>query len=303
VVAKALAQQLGGERPVFSVIVPTKGRPRYLEGCLAALTRAEYPGPRFEVVVVNDGGGEAVERVVSASGKAMMLRLAEPLRSGPSAARNAGAAAARGRFLAFTDDDCEPAAGWLAALERVLEQNPGAAAGGPTLNGAIGDRGAVATQIVVDALHAHFNRDVGSPRFFASSNVAFPAAAFRAIGGFDERFRYAEDREICERWLRSGNRFASAPNAVVRHMRTLTLSDFLRQHYGYGRGAWAFHGSPRVDGGRADRSGVFATVARQALRAQLGTGRVATAGYVLLSQAATAAGYVRQAAAGRLERS
>lgn len=34
----------------------------------------------------------------------------------PAAARNAGARAARGRHLAFTDDDCWPEAGWLREL-------------------------------------------------------------------------------------------------------------------------------------------------------------------------------------------
>jgi glycosyltransferase involved in cell wall biosynthesis len=225
------------EPPVFTVVVPTVGRPQHLEGCLTALAALEYPRERYEVVVVNDGGGGATAEVVERFAAKLELRSTAPARTGPSAARNAGAAAGRGRFVAFTDDDCRPDPGWLAELERALTEHPGAAVGGRTLNGAPGDAGAVASQAVVDALHAQFNGDGSEPRFFASSNIAVPAADFAALGGFAEDFRYAEDREFSERWLRAGHRFVAAPAATVAHMRTLTVGEFWRQHHGYGRAA------------------------------------------------------------------
>jgi glycosyltransferase involved in cell wall biosynthesis len=282
--------------PVLSVVVPTKGRPRYLERCLGALAGADYPHDRFEVVVVNDGGGPEVERIAAATGDRLAVAVVNPPGTGPSAARNAGAMSSRGEFIAFTDDDCEPAPEWLAALERALERNPGAAVGGETRNGAPQSRAAVATQLVVDAVHAHFNRDPAAPRFFASYNVAFPAQPFRALGGFDERFRYAEDREMCERWLGAGHRFAHAPGALVHHMRTLTLREFWGQHYGYGRGALAF-GHARRDRRqppRRDMIGVLRELARRTAQFNDAPGRLACAGYVALSQAATAAGFARE---------
>lgn len=282
------------------MIVPTKGRPRYLEGCLAALAGADYPRGRFEVVVANDSRGAEVEGVVERFAGTVDVRLTTPARTGPSAARNAGAWAAEGRHLAFTDDDCEPTPGWLAALERALDQHPGAAAGGVMINAAKHNPGAVASQAVVDSLLEQFNRDPAAPRFFASSNLAFPAEPFRAIGGFDEDFRYAEDRELCRRWIRSGHRLVHAPDALVYHMRTLTLREFVGQHHGYGRGAWAFqHAAPDE---RWRSSGVLRALARRALRLDPGARRIATAGYVALSQAATASGFMREAAVHHLIR-
>jgi glycosyltransferase involved in cell wall biosynthesis len=280
---------------MISVVVPTRGRPAYLERCLAALARSDYPEGRFEVLVVNDRGGPEVERVVRLAPDGIRARLVDSERSGPSAARNAGALAARGRFIAFTDDDCEPAPGWLGALEGALAANPGAAVGGETRNGVPASSGAAASQLVVDAVHAHFNRDPDAPRFFASYNVAFPAEPFRALGGFDERFRYAEDREMCERWLRAGNRFAHAPEALVHHMRTPSPREFLRQHYGYGRGASAFHRAGGAGAERSDRIGVLRALVRE-LQADGVRARPAVALYVALSQLATAAGIAREAA-------
>jgi glycosyltransferase involved in cell wall biosynthesis len=286
---------LSANLPLISVVVPTKGRLSSLERCLEALRNADFGRERFEVVVANDRGGEQVDSLVASFADELQVAIARPQRTGPSAARNAGAAAARGAYVAFTDDDCEPAPSWLGALERSLEVNRGAAVGGRVQNGMPQNLGAVATQVVVDALHAHFNRDPRSPRFFASSNVAFPADAFRSMGGFDEGFRYAEDREVCERWVRTGHRFASAPDAVVIHIRTLGLREFMAQHYGYGRGALAFHRTLGREDRRAEQSGVLRELARETRRPTDHHGRLAIGGYVVLSQLATATGFAREA--------
>jgi glycosyltransferase involved in cell wall biosynthesis len=286
--------RVSAKRPVISVVVPTKGRLSSLKRCLEALRNADLGHDRFEVVVANDRGGEPVESLVRTFADELQAAIVRPRRPGPSAARNAGAAAARGAYIAFTDDDCEPTPSWLSALARSLVQNGGAAVGGRVQNGMTESLGAVASQAVVDAVHAHFNRDPGSPRFFASSNVAFPAEEFQALGGFDEDSRYAEDRELCERWIQTGHHFVSAPQAVVIHMRALGLREFMRQHYGYGRGARAFHRYRSPKQRRADRSGVLRELARETMRGHEHHARLAVAGYAALSQFATAAGWARE---------
>jgi glycosyltransferase involved in cell wall biosynthesis len=86
---------------LVSVIVPTHDRPALLRDALASLGRQTYEN--WEAVVVNDAGGD-VRPVVGALGaKARHIRLAA--RRGPSAARNAALAEARGAVLAFLDDD------------------------------------------------------------------------------------------------------------------------------------------------------------------------------------------------------
>jgi GT2 family glycosyltransferase len=289
--------------PVISVVVPTKGRARYLERCLAALGESDYPVGRFETVVVDDSDGPDVARVSELAPAEAGVRVVSARGTGPSAARNTGATAARGRYVAFTDDDCEPAPGWLTGLERALEAHSGCAAGGATRNGASDDAAAEASQIVVDAVHAQFNRDPVAPRFFASNNVAFPATAFRDLGGFDEGFRYAEDREMCDRWVASGHEFVHAPDALVLHMRRLTARDFWSQHYGYGRGAHAFARSrDSASQSRADRRRVLGGLVRGRRGGNGARAPRRVAAYLALSQVATALGYAREAVARRLAR-
>lgn len=204
--------------PFVSVIVPTHARPEQLAGCVAALDALDYPRDRFEVIVVEDVEGD-----------------------GPAAARNRGAEGARGELLAFTDDDCRPAHGWLRGLVDSWEGRPEVAVGGRTTNGLPDNAFAAASQTIVDLVYAHYNGNGVGARFFASNNLGVPAAGFRDAGGFDEAFRTSEDRDFCARWLASGRDLASAPDALVSHSPQLTLTRFCRRHFDYGRGAYRYH--------------------------------------------------------------
>lgn len=221
--------------PEWSVIVPTSGRPATLARCLAALEQLEAPARGFEIVVAYDS---ASDRGFDTTGR-VDVRRARVGGRGPAAARNAGAGVARGRWLAFTDDDCTPEPGWLRALEAAPGFSTDAALGGRVANAVADNLLSVASQAVLDTCHGHFN--ASGPRFYASSNIAVPAAGYEAVGGFDEAFLHAEDREFWDRWLASGRELGHAPEAVVWHHRAHTLSDLCRQHAGYGRGAVAFH--------------------------------------------------------------
>ena len=296
--------------PVISVVIPTKGRVPSLGSCLEALERADYERDRFEVVVSNDRGMREVESLVAAFGDRLRVSTITPERSGPSAARNAGASAASGEYVAFTDDDCEPEAGWLTALERSLVANPGAAAGGAVRNGAPQNLGAVATQAVVDALHAGFNRDPGRRDSSPPATWPFPRGVSALWAGSTRTSDTQRTAISASAGSAAGNRFVSAPDAVVVHMRTLDLREFMGQHYGYGRGAFAFNGMQSSERRRGDRVAVLGRLAREALRRHDGQSRLAVAAYLLLSQLATAAGFVarggrpvdRASAAARIRR-
>ena len=132
---------------------------------------------------------------------------------------------------------------WLTVLAERFEQTPDSMLGGHTVNRLIANRYAATSQLIVDVVYAFYNARPEAARFFASNNLAMPAALFRAVGGFDEDvFRVAsEDRELCDRWRHTGRRMAYVPEAVVFHAHALPLAAFCRQHFSYGRGAWNYH--------------------------------------------------------------
>ena len=217
--------------PDVTVIVPTYGRPDRLAACLEALAGQE--GVSFEVVVVDDGSVPPVDGIVANSRLGERARCLLQDNAGPAAARNAGAAAARGPLLAFTDDDCRPEPGWLAAMRRAHEAAPEALLGGRTLNGVEGNLYSAASQDLIGFLETE------DRAYFASNNLACPAAGFRALGGFGDGFPLAggEDRDFGLRWSASGRALLPVADAVVVHHHVLGPRSFWRQHANYGRGA------------------------------------------------------------------
>src|SRR4051812_41146406 len=98
--------------PTASIVVPTRGRPGYLDVALASLApQARAAGA--ELLVVLDGP-DAESAAVARRHGARAVAHAAP--RGLNAARNTGLANAGGELVAFVDDDVDAPTGWLAAL-------------------------------------------------------------------------------------------------------------------------------------------------------------------------------------------
>ncbi|MFO7694910.1 MAG: glycosyltransferase [Vicinamibacterales bacterium] len=288
-----------------SVVIPTRDRPGPLDACLEALASQSLPRDQFEVIVVDDGSRAPVEPRLLAWRSRLNIEHARTPGAGPSAARNAGIAMAAGRYIAFTDDDCVPDLGWLAALMTGFPRRPGALVGGRTFNLLAGSPAPEASQLISDVVQDFYNADPGHPRFFTSNNLAVEAGALQAVGGFDESLRTAEDRDLCDRWLASGRPIAFAPDAVVGHAHRMDLAGFVRQHMSYGRGACQFSrarrarrpGTPTVE--LAFYTGLLPRVAR------LIRGRrnpAAVGALLVVWQLANTAGFLQEWAAGHAPR-
>jgi glycosyltransferase involved in cell wall biosynthesis len=287
---------MGANLPFFSIIIPTYERPRQLTACLQALVRLDYPRSRFEAIVVDDGSDTPLETVCAPFRNHFELKLLRQSNFGPATARNTGAAHAKGKFLAFTDDDCEPAADWLQTLARRFATTPGCAIGGRTLNALADNLYSMASQILIDYLYNYYNSDPHQARFFASNNMALPAAQFHEIGGFDTTFPRAagEDRELCDRWLYHGYRMVYAPEVRVYHSHTLTFRTYWKQHFNYGCAASFFRqarASRGQEGPRVEPLGFYLNLLRYPLWQARDRQALLLAVLLVLSQGANVAGY------------
>jgi glycosyltransferase involved in cell wall biosynthesis len=239
----------GEERDAFvSVVIPTLDRPEPLRRCLASLATQRYPRERLEVVVVDDGSRPPaqVDEVLYAD---LPVSLVRQDQAGPAAARNRGAAVARGRFLVFLDDDCVAEPDWLAALEAAFRAHAGTVLfGGEIINPCPDNVHTEVGELILDVLRERFRPEPGGVYFFRSMNLAVRADEFAACGGFDASLRTAEDREFSDRWLHRGGRLVAVPAARVVHARPLTFREFARRYYEYGRGAFHFHRIRRARG-------------------------------------------------------
>jgi GT2 family glycosyltransferase len=187
-------------------VVPTCDRPatlRIVMDRLAPGTQCLEAG-RYEVVVSDDGLREPAAATLGASHP--WVRVVRGPRHGPAANRNAGVTAARGEWIAFTDDDTEPSPGWLAAFTAAIAPGTDVYEGRTTCDGGFGS----------PMFQAPVNETGGR---LWSCNFMVAASALRAVGGFDEAFRFpnAEDQDLRYRLLGAGFKMVFVRTAVVNH--------------------------------------------------------------------------------------
>lgn len=242
----------------FSIVIPTHNRPTQLATCLTGLAKLDFPRERFEVIVVDDGGDRDLSSIIQQFQNRIDVKLTRQSNAGPAAARNTGVAAATRRFLAFTDDDCTPHSDWLNQFAKAFAADEEIMVGGTSINALKNNLCAAASQVILNVVHLHFNRDHEHAIFFPSNNLALKREKYLELGGFDPAFRCSEDRDLCDRWLASGKRLVFVPQAKIDHAHEMGLIGFWRQHVGYGRGAWRFHTARKLrNTGRLEVDGSF----------------------------------------------
>lgn len=218
----------------LSLVIPTYRRPQALARLLESL-RPQLVGRRDrEAIVVNDGAHDAAYAAIAAPFADIIRYRALPANRGQSAARNEGAGCARGRWLVFVDDDCVAPPWWLDWLEAVIADAPEThVIGGPMRPLPVARRRF--DRFVIVAGHAPKPEIVaGEPALLVTGNLAVRRDWFLRLGGFDERLRSAEDRDLTFRLRRSGARFLVDRSWYVWHDYGGSLLDHLRRYHHYG---------------------------------------------------------------------
>jgi glycosyltransferase involved in cell wall biosynthesis len=191
-----------------TVVVPARDAAATIERTLSALA-AQRVDAGYEVIVVDSGSADATAELARASPS--VARVLENPGGEPASSRNLGASAGSGRILAFTDADCAPDPGWLAAGVRALE----------------------AAEIVQGAVRPRrtprpFERTLSVTSEYGTYETAslfVRRATFEAAGGFQPVLEHAghrtrpfgEDTWFVWRARRAGARTRFAAEAIVEH--------------------------------------------------------------------------------------
>jgi len=233
---------MNNESLFFSVIIPTYNRPDRVQECLASLLKLDYRRDRMEIIIVDDGSKTPLDEIIRPYQNQINITLIRQENSGPAKARNTGALTAKGKFLAFTDDDCTPTSDWLKELELQFNKKPDCLIGGATINALPDNIYTTASHEIINYLYSYYNSNPEESRFFTSNNFALAKELFIKIGGFDTSFSLAagEDREFCDRWLHFGYKMIYARDVKVYHAHELSLKKFWKQQFNYGRGNFSF---------------------------------------------------------------
>lgn len=110
------------ERPLVSFVIPHKGREELLHRTVASIAALDLEGWRLEVTVVS-ANPVPPQVPVALPGDLHVVHL--PAARSIAAQRNAGVAASRGQYLAFTDADVALERWWLREAAAALHRDPG----------------------------------------------------------------------------------------------------------------------------------------------------------------------------------
>jgi glycosyltransferase involved in cell wall biosynthesis len=232
---------LGGERRTagppardISVIIPTCDRPELLSEAIASVLSQTLP-PR-EILIIDNGLTPVSEADLPQVVR--VYRIAP--RAGPSRARNFGAAIARGKHLAFLDDDDWWDRDFLLEARTVMASEKVRCVYGrkmACLEGALTPyKLASPNELTVFTL---LRRNPGT----GGMNLLIERRLYLSIGGFDDRLSLSEDRALALEVVLSGDRIATAPKAIAvvrhhnggrlrqRHLRKLSFVWKYRRHY------------------------------------------------------------------------
>lgn len=200
-----------------SIIIPTHNRPYKLEQLLCCLRKQDAPSPDFEVIVVDDNSKPPVELEKADQGpETLLVRLDDAERS---AARNKGAARARGEILIFMDDDMKVGRDFVSTHLSAHERYPDALAVG-------------SIRLPEQSLSTPFGRfrqkleDGGLPEasgptaiknFCTAANMSIARERFFEIGGFDDSIVSSEDQDLALRHSERGHPIVFLPEATAIH--------------------------------------------------------------------------------------
>lgn len=89
--------------PVVSIIIPTFRHDNYILSTLESVFAQSFTS--YEIIIINDGSPDDTAAFLKPLADAGRIRYFEQRNSGQASARNHGVAEARGKYLAFLDDD------------------------------------------------------------------------------------------------------------------------------------------------------------------------------------------------------
>lgn len=201
-------QGINMRAPTFTVVIPTHNRKDLLKRALQSVNRQTTHD--YEIVVVDDASSDGTQAFLTEISSDRCRVFRNHLNLGVSASRNRGAAAARGEFIVFLDDDDQLRS---QTLQRLSEEH----SANPELDFFWGGRAIHRKDAAGHHISSRFDdwstlpRPIRGSQFLAvaldiATNTAFTIrrSVFDALGGFDPQLKVSEDRDLFVRLARGG---------------------------------------------------------------------------------------------------
>ncbi len=226
-----------------SIIIPTYNRKDMLKGCLKSIYNQDYPGDKYEVIVVDDGSTDETGKLLSVFTKQHPnFHYYQQNNKGPAAARNLGIQYASANYVVLVDSDCLLSENFLKIVVSAIKEkkNIDAFVGSviryfenkffSPISEYEKNIAESLTDIEYDKLthHAKFHTDC----------CVIKKEIFEKLDGFDEKFissAAGEDKDFGFRLLKAGYKISFLSKAIVYHFERSSIREMLKRYYNFGK--------------------------------------------------------------------
>ncbi len=198
------------ERPLVSVVLPTKDRAAVVAEAIRSVVDQTYP--QWELIVVDDGSRDETPQVLEQLGEDSRIRVVtHETNRGVAAARNSGLAVATGEYVAYLDSDNTWEPDFLELMVRFVRRGGHRAAYAMSALEEQGGRGRRRYRGMPYSREALLERN-----YIDCIVVLHERALLDTVGGFDETLRRNVDWDYLIR-LADVTDFAFAPFVATRY--------------------------------------------------------------------------------------
>jgi len=182
--------------PRISVVMSVYNGAPYLEAAINSILEQTYAN--FEFIIVNDASTDNTSEILQIFDDCRVRVITNPENLGLTKSLNLGINAARGLYIARMDADDLSLPHRLEKQLEFLEKNPGHALVGSSYY-QIDESGGIKSLIRVLTDDRDLQTGLLQQNWFGHGSVMMRKEAFVQLGGYEERFKYAQDYDL---WLR-----------------------------------------------------------------------------------------------------
>lgn len=224
------------KEPFVSIVIVNFNAKKYLNSCLISVLDCDYQN--FEAIVIDNGSGdgsrELIEEISRMNRRVRLI--SNQANFGPAMARNQGIEIAKGKYVAFLDNDTRVHPDWLKEAVKVFESEPKVGAcqcklildGTDNMIDCVGEylgQNGFLVQLAISGEEkdeGQFNRvvEILAPK---SAGMIARKDVLDKINGFDnDYFIYMEETDLAWRIWLQGYKVVLIPDSIVYHSSSVT---------------------------------------------------------------------------------
>jgi glycosyltransferase involved in cell wall biosynthesis len=225
--------------PLVTVVMPVRNEASYIERCLNAVVKQDYPADRMEIIIADGMSTDPTRQIIqSFQSRFANIRLIDnPGKIAPTGL-NRATEMAKGEIIARVDGHCEIAPDYISQAVEHLQTESVDGVGGPIET--IGET--PTAEVIAAAMSSAFG--VGNSAFrtvkdktMLADSIAFPvytSSIIERAGGYDEELVRNQDDEYNYRLRKLGAKLLLAADVRSRYYSRGTMQKLFKQYFQYG---------------------------------------------------------------------